>query len=432
MIDNIKIEKNSKILIAVSGGIDSVCLLHFLVSKKSQFNLTLEVINIDHQIRGEESFKDSMFVKSLCEKYNVNFNFSKVDAVNFSKENNYSLEQGARILRYKIFDEFLSSHEGFKLATAHHLRDNAETVLFNIFRGAGLKGLSGICQNSDKIIRPFINISKEEIINYAKENNLSYCTDSTNIDNYYSRNYIRNILLPLINEKFPAFENNMIKLSNISRMEDEYLDKLATEKIQNINDKYYLNINLDEVIFKRATIIILKKLGIIKDYEKTHIDSIYNLIFNQTGASICLPKNVIATRDYDNIRFEIISNNIEKIEPININKFDLIDNIIYFGNYEIYFSTDPSSLFFDFDKLPNLITIRTKKDGDIFTKFGSGTKKLKEYFIDKKIPSTSRNLIPLICVNNVVYIVSTLEISNNIKCDKTTKTKLYLHVRLSK
>ena len=161
MIDLSLIFKNQTIAVAVSGGKDSMCLLNQLLSLREKYNLTIKAINIDHSIREKDSENDSLFVKNYCEKLGVTLAFFKVDAVNFSKQNGYTLEQGARILRYEIFDNLLKENYCDVIATAHHLSDNFETMLFNIFRGTGLKGLSGIPKERNGYIRPLLKSTKQ-------------------------------------------------------------------------------------------------------------------------------------------------------------------------------------------------------------------------------------------------------------------------------
>ena len=152
-----------KIAVAVSGGKDSMCLLHSLLNKKQQLNLEIIAVNVEHNIRGKDSVSDSLFVKNYCEKVGVFLYQKSVDAPLYSKQNKLPLEEGARILRYGVFKDVLTEFKGFKIATAHHKNDLLESVLFNLFRGTGLKGLKGIEKVTEAIVRPLINVSREEI-----------------------------------------------------------------------------------------------------------------------------------------------------------------------------------------------------------------------------------------------------------------------------
>lgn len=413
--------KNQTIAVALSGGMDSMCLLHVLLSHKEVYGLTIKAINIDHSIRGEESENDSLFVKNYCEKHGVELKFFKVDAINFSKENKYTLEQGARILRYQIFNQLLNENYADKIATAHHLNDNFESVLFNLFRGSGLKGLSGINPCGDKFIRPLLNVSKEEIKNYVIKNNVPYVEDSTNSQTNYTRNYIRNVLTPLIEEKFPNAVLAVKRLSDISREENEFLNELAKSQIKKDKNGYHINVNTPPVLFKRAVIITLNLLGLEKDYEKTHVEDVFGLKLLQNGSKITLPKNIITVKEYEQISFykEKASNKITEI-PFALGSYNFKDFTL-----EISSSPTKNALVFDKDKIPKNAVIRNRKNGDVFTKFGGGTKKLKDFFIDKKIPVIKRDELLVIASGNDVLMVVGVEISDKIKVDNDTKTLLY-------
>ncbi len=427
MINLLNVKPNDKIMVALSGGSDSMCLLHLLYSQKEKLNITLQAVNIDHSIRGEESKQDSLFVKNYCEKLGVPLKTFVVDAIKFSEENGYSLEQGARVLRYQIFEKLLNEDENLLIATAHHKEDSVETILFNLFRGTGLKGITGI-QQTTKIIRPLINASKVEIIKYLTENNIPYCTDSTNSDEKYSRNYIRKEILPLISDKFPNSINNIYNFSQIAKEEDDYLDTLASKIIINEDNKIAISIENDKVLIKRAIIIVLKKLGADKDYTKKHIDTTYELISLPSGSSIDLKNGIKVVKEYDKIVFYT---NIEEKDsseyPFNLGTFN-------FSNQSVVIeSCDSENLkqetIFDFDKIPKNAVIRMRKGGDTFTKYGGTTKKLKDYFIDKKIERYIRDNIPLIAIDNKVLVIIGIAVSENVKVDKTTKNKAKASIR---
>lgn len=424
MIDLSLISKNQTIAVALSGGKDSMCLLSNLLALKNDYNLKIKAINIDHCIRGKDSENDSLFVKNYCEKLGVELAFFKVDAVKFSSENGYTLEQGARILRYQIFDNLLAENYCDVIATAHHKSDNFETVLFNIFRGTGLKGLAGIPKKRGRFIRPLLSVSRKEIEDYIIKNNIPFVEDATNFDSDYTRNYIRNEISPKILDKFPFAENSINRLSEIAIEEDEFLENLANENIKVEKENYFLPTNLNAVLIKRATKIILGKLGVDKDYEMVNLNDVVKLTTLQNGSKIVLPKGVVAVKQYDYIVFykEEQKNTISPI-PFEIKTYE-------FEDYSIVISKTPieNALTFDGDKIPPTAVIRTRLDGDIFKKFGGGTKKLKDYLIDKKIPRYSRDTIPVLAVDNQVLIIFNVEISEDIKVDSTTKNQLYAKI----
>lgn len=418
-LENVK--QGDKIAVAVSGGVDSMCLLHRLLSLKQQLSLEIIAVNIDHGIRGKASEADSLFVKNYCEKSGVFVYFKKVDAVKYSSENKVSLEAGARVLRYEVFSEVLNEFKGYKIATAHHKNDLFESVLINAFRGTGIKGLKGIEENAFNVVRPLLSSTREEILSYAKENNIPCVTDQTNFDSTYTRNYIRNELAPLILKKFPSAINSVYNLSETAREEDDFIENYAEKSVVLKNGNYVVLLSEHPAVIKRAIISAIKKCGIVKDYEKAHIDGVYNLINLQSGSEFTLPQGVTAVKGYGEIIF--YTNNVKKsnfeipftIGEINIENARVRIEETHCANFEKGVNC------FDGSKISKNAVIRYRRDGDVFTKFGSGEKKLKDYFIDKKIPVKERDFIPLIAVGNEVLVVLGVEISEKVKITSETE-----------
>lgn len=426
MFDKSLIKSGQTVAVALSGGKDSICLLHMLLNSRDELNINIKAVHVDHSIRGEESERDKNFAIDYCKSLGVEITVETVDAVKFSKENGYSVEQGARILRYGVFSKLVSSGYAELIATAHHKNDSFETLLFNLFRGAGIKGLTGIPSKNDYIIRPLINLTREEIDLYADKHQLPFVFDSTNLEAKYSRNYIRNEIVPKILQKFPDAVNAGARFSKIAKEEDLYLDNLAKLLITERDEKFYIPLSAEDVLLSRAIIIALSKVGLEKDYEYVHVLQIKNLKNLQSGAEVTLPKNVLAKREYENV---VIFINEQKINDII---YDYSVNSFNFNGKTIEISNLDGELKFDGDKIPKGAIIRTRNEGDVFTKFGGGTKKLKEFLIDKKIPALERDNIPLIALGNVVYLIFGVEISDHIKITKETKNVLYAKIKNSR
>ena len=419
MIDKTLFSSGDVVAVALSGGKDSVCLLHLLLSLREELNITVKAVHVDHSIRGKDSEDDANFVKNYCEKLGVLVKVFTVDAPLYSKQNNLSLEQGARALRYGVFKSVLDSGFATKIATAHHKNDNYESLLFNIFRGTGLKGAGGIPSINGGVVRPLLSISREEIDRYVEENNLPFTQDLTNFSSEFSRNYIRNEIVPKIINKFPNAVNSGARFSAICKEEDEFLQKLSSDIITQKEGKLYIPLTSDGVLVKRAIIIALSRLGLEKDYEYVHVLDVFNLKNLQSGAKITLPKSIVAQKEYDFILLYI--DNEQKNQtfyPFCVGTFDF-DGAVY----EI--SSSGGFLKFDGDKIPSGAVIRTRREGDVFKKFGGGTKKLKEFLIDKKIPLSKRDKLPLIAKDNTVYLIFGVEISDDIKITSNTTNILY-------
>lgn len=415
------VKKGDKLIVAISGGKDSMCLIDALLKLKNELSLELKAVNVDHKIRGEDSKSDSLFVKDYCEKAGVPLLFYEADVPTYCKKTGAGLEQGARILRYAAFNEAMSKNDGFKIATAHHLNDNFESVLFNEFRGTGLKGLRGVSANGSKFVRPLITCSRKDIDDYVELNRVPFVVDKTNFDETYSRNYIRSVLTPLILSKFPHALDAVRALSEIAREEDEFLDELAKKHLKTEPYKAIIDSSAPNVLFKRAAFIAFKHLGFATDYTRAHLESLSNLRSLKSGSTITLPQGIIAANEYGKITIYKSAPKKRADEfPFKIGEVKIGDSVIKISDKKMV-----GGLKFDGDKIPPAAVIRTRRDGDTFKKFGGGTKKLKDYLIDKKIPKLKRDELVLVASDKTVLMILGVEISDLIKVDETTKTVYY-------
>jgi len=422
------IDKNQTVAVALSGGSDSMALVHYMLSVKDKFRFNVIALNVEHGIRGKASISDTEFVKKYCEKLSVPLITYSVDSLKKAEEENLSVEQAARILRYECFYDAIRLKKCDLVATAHHSRDNLESILFNLFRGTGLSGAGGIKQNyENKIIRPFLSVSKEEIDEYVKTNDIPFVTDESNFDTDYTRNHLRLKVLPEIKTAFPEAEKALTRFAKILETDNEYLLDQAEKSVTLSKEKAQIPLSLHRAIFSRAVIIALKHLGVTRDWEKTHIDSVYNLTNLNNGSSIDLPKNIVAVREYDKISFY----KKEQIKNIEIDfttgTTEFLDDTLEV--IKVNLPVDLKSGFFvDGDKIPLGAKIRTKKDGDKFTKFGGGTKSLNDYLTDKKIPLRVRDKIAVLASGNDVLAIFGIAVSDKVKVDDTTLKILKLGV----
>jgi len=412
--------KNNTIAVALSGGSDSMSLVTYLLNNKKRLNLQLKVINIEHGIRGDESERDSNFVKKFCENNNIECFMFKVDSIKLANNKGYSLEQAARILRYECFNKVINECKADYIATAHHKSDNAETIIFNLLRGASLNGVSGIKYKTGNIIRPLIDTEKSDIEKYIADNNISYVTDSTNLDTDYTRNYIRHQIMPVLNKAFPTAENSITRFAHLAGADNDFLNNLAKKLVFIDKNAVKIEFCQERPLFYRAVVISLKALNIEKDYTLKHLESVYCLQNQQSGSGVDLIENARAVNDYNHIT-------VYKKETIDkIDEIPFTTGLVNFNGFNIKIDKkdeflEEKGLFFDLDKIPKNSVIRQRKDGDIFTKFGGGTKKLKDYFINKKILRRERDNIILIANGNDVLLIAGIEISDKIKVDKNTK-----------
>lgn len=427
------IQKGDTIGVAFSGGSDSMALLHFLHATKDKIGFNIVAIHINHGIR-KESEQEAEFAKRVCKELNIEFIYKKLNVLELASKQKLGVEECARIERYKVFDELLQSGDVNKIALAHHQSDQSETIMLNILRGSGVNGACGMDYVRGNYIRPLLDTSKKEIMQYIKDNKLSYVTDASNECNDYSRNYIRNVIFVELNKMFKntekAFCEFAKKCKDQEKLLQEKFDFTDLKKIDNIvqiPNKYFTgNLTISHKAIKQA----LNMLGEYKDFTKKHTELISGLINKNNGTTIDLPNGIIAVKDYDYISLlKHKSNNITLYLPLkeiefNFNKKYKIEIKKEFN----YKNKQNNILVLDFDKLPKGCVIRTRQDGDVFKKFGSGEKKLKEFFIDNKISNYLRDDIPLITLCNRVYCVMGYEISDDVKCDDKTKNFLVLSV----
>lgn len=295
------IKDGDKIVVGVSGGPDSITLLDLLLKLKNQNIIKFDIVvcHINHMIR-EEATSDEEYVKEYCNKHNIECFVKRAEVEEIAKQNKMGTEETGRKIRYDFFYEILEKTKSNKIATAHNANDNAETVLMNIIRGCGTSGLKGIEANNKQLIRPLIECSRTEIEEYCKQNNLNPRIDKTNFENDYTRNKIRNMLIPYIQENFnPNIIEGINRLSSLSKQENDYLEKETqkayisiVEEITNTSislDLKKFN-SLEKVIKSRVVLYTINELFKTKNgIEKKHIEDIIKLCSNNIGNKYLIP-----------------------------------------------------------------------------------------------------------------------------------------------
>lgn len=299
------IENGDKVVVGVSGGPDSIALLNILknIKENKYINFEIVVCHINHMIR-QEATSDEEYVKKYCKDNNINCYVKKVEVEKMAETQKIGTEEAGRKARYEFFNEILEKTNSNKIATAHTANDNAETVLMNIIRGSGTAGLKGIEPKRDNLIRPLIESTREEIEDYCAENKLNPRIDKTNFENIYTRNKVRNMLIPYIKKNFnPNIINSINRLSDLSKQENAYLDQI-TEKTYNSllleekNDEIILDLkafNSQELVIKNRLVLytINKVLGTRSGIEKKHIEDIIKLCSNNIGNKFLIPNKKV-------------------------------------------------------------------------------------------------------------------------------------------
>lgn len=461
-------EHGDKIIVALSGGPDSVCLLNVLYKLKEKLGMELIVCHVNHSLRGEESKRDEMFSKELSRSLGLTFREKTVDVEEMSKKESLSIESAARKARYTFFNELLEEYENSKIALAHNKNDQGETFLQRAIRGAGLKGLGGMEPKRDgKFIRPLLDITRKEIEEYIELNDLSYVIDSTNKTDDYGRNKIRHNLIPYIEENFnTSFIDTVARTQEIIRLEENYLDSLGRSALERlvIKDCNELILSKDlkkehEVIKRRVLHLAMEKIkGDREDIYSYIIDDLMDLLEGQTGRTLDLVDRIKVRQSYGDLIFTKEDNNNQSnlsnsYNPIKELKYkeskskelkskeeitlDLLKEpqSVPFNKYIItIWKSDKDSKVkakykIDGDRLKK-ITIRTRKDGDRMTPLGmTGEKRLKSIFIDKKIDRNLREELPIITdeKGEIIYLHEGI-ISEKRKITQKTEEIMYINI----
>ena len=399
--------RNKNICVAVSGGRDSMALLHYMLCRAKEYGITLSALNCDHCMRGEESEADSAFVAQYCGGNGIKLYFFKADGYGFKNE------QDARIWRLECYKKVLSQGVDY-IATAHHLNDNAETVLFNLARGTSLAGMTGISDEpSLKIIRPMIGCTREEIDGYIKENAIPFVTDSTNLSCDYTRNKIRQSVLPALEDAVHGATEAIFRFSRLAAEDEEYFSNRVDEIIIERSGGYLIKPCTEKAVFRRAARRVVAEYFCRKDYTGGQFDTLFELQGMQNGKRFEFLALTAVKEDGGIAIFE------ESKEPLNL-PFALG---VYEG-FEITLNdgvdTDKKVLMFDLNSIPDGAVIRYRREGDRFKKFGGGTKSLSDFLTDKKVPQSVRDNLVLVCIDSEVLIVGGVEISDKVKVTENT------------
>ncbi len=429
MLDNTR-----KIVVGFSGGADSLCLLHFLNCYKRELNITVEAAHVNHGIRGAEALRDADFAERFCSENGIAFHLLEANCIEESERTGESLEECGRRIRYDFFNSLCD--ETVKIATAHNCNDNAETVVFNIIRGASFNGACGIPPIRSNIIRPLILCTREEIEGYCKANNLHYITDSTNLSDDYTRNKIRHLIIPVMNEINSGALNNITSFCSSAKDVTSFITKeannvlLNADKGDNIYDVTHL-LDCDKVIAKQAIVLAFRKFC-DKSLDGQKIDKIYQLLF--TTGRLQLFGNIYVEVVKKQIRFFFMEEN-ESFTEIIVESlpFEFDDGLF---NVKIAEFTNNSEKInnllldnlIDCDKIIGNICLRTRREGDKFKPSKRKvTKSLKKLFNEMNVPIEKRDSLPLLCDDMGVFWVYSVGV--DLRCSVDSDSSNIIFVR---
>ncbi len=417
-------KKLHHILLAISGGMDSVVLFDLLLKWGVQFSAA----HANFHLRGKESDEDEAFVRKLAERKGIKLYVKNFDTRKFASEKNISLEMAARELRYTWFDELIKN-KGFScVMTAHHQDDQVETIIYNLVKGSSIRGLRGMKLVNDDIVRPLINISKDEIIGYAKENELEFVTDKTNADTTFQRNFIRHKIIPLLKQINPSLGStlgkNALLFSHIEEIVKGQLEVFKEDVV--FEKKNTIEVDLNRLKSFTGGNYLLYEYLKVKKLSLQNFDNILEIIDAQTGAKL-------ETSDalYLKNRNLLVINSLKRVEmePVYIHKGqrevtygDYYFTFEFISGNEIQISKKPNEAYLNASKISYPIMIRPWNSGDSFTPFGmTGRKKLSDYFIDKKISVSKKMSIPVIEMGGEIVWITGFTIDDRFKIDDNCK-----------
>lgn len=445
------INENENIVIGVSGGPDSMALLYVLLQIRDIIPFNIHVAHVNHGVRGEDARKDQLFVENTANKLNLPFHTIDVNMIQHGKDKGISAEEAGRELRYGFFREILQNEGGGKIAVAHNLNDQAETLLMRFMRGTGIDGLKGMDFIYGDIIRPILGIDRKEIEDFIEINNIGTVLDKTNLEPIYTRNKVRLELIPYIQENFnPNILNTLWRMSRISALDSDFLEdysqKILNKLVKNhdknsiiLNGESFLQIHksIQQRIIRNAILEINGSLQGISEAQTAAVLNLFLLL--ETGKEVHISNNLIAKVSYGDLIIQKWINNVEVdyFYSLNIPGKTILNNLGYEFNIKVYdiskdfiMTKSKNVRYFDYEALKGSISLRNRKNGDRFTPFGmKGTKKLKDYFIDEKIHKDLRNKIPLIIDDeNILWVVG---YRTNDLYKITEKTKKVLEISIN-
>lgn len=445
------INKDDHIIVAVSGGPDSMALLYFFLEHPTYFR-KLSVAHVEHGLRGETSIQDMAFVKAYCEQKGIPFYCHQPNVYEAKAKHGFSTQEAARYCRYEWFEKLMAEIGATKLALAHHGDDQIETILMRQVRG-GVSGLRGIPVKrpyaNGMIIRPLLCVSKQQILDYCQLENIPYKIDESNETEAYQRNRFRKHMLPFLKEENSKVHEVFQRQSEWFHEEDQYLQNLAKEEMEKvIVEKNDGEITLSIDRFSQVPLALQRRgLHLILNYlsqeagthvTMQHLELIIDMLKHGKPSSVLhLPKGILVEKRYKHCVFYCISKGV-KVKSLHEKKIE-IPGITYIGlgylrativnKTDVSFGSKDEDVFYaDMDKLKTPLFVRSRKQGDYFAPFGlDGTKKVKHIFIEKKVPKKKRDTWPIVvdCQDEILWLPH-LRRSNKALIDQGTEKILVL------
>jgi tRNA(Ile)-lysidine synthase len=432
------------VVVALSGGPDSVALLHTLNSLKATYRIDLHAAHLEHGLRGEESLEDMRFVEVLSKDLGIPVTTRRENVGQRAAASSLSLEAVARQVRYAFLDEVLEETGASKIATGHNANDQAETLLLNLLRGSGIAGLCGIRPAiGGRIIRPMIEAKREEILLYLKEKDLAFRTDTTNEDDSFDRNRVRRSLIPLVEKDFnPRIVDSLVRTASVFSLVAEYFEGQVGEVMKTCcrRDDGRIIVNLELFAAVPHIVKLFTLYSVLRslegDDQVVSFDTLSALLNiaarSQSGSRVDIGSGIVAVKEYDNL---VVGRDIALSEPyelpLSIPGVTRIEQarcafeigILHEKRASAGLYTSGEAAYFDFDKLALPLHARNWREGDKFVPFGlSGSKKVHDIFIDEKVPISERARIPIVCDRDDIIWVAGVRRAERARITDETKT----------
>ncbi len=419
------------VLAALSGGADSMALLHVLYSLKDEYNIKIVAAHFNHGIRGEEAKRDENFCVEVCKNLGVELFVGSADIPALAKENGLGVEECGRKERYAFFEKVASEA---KIATAHTLSDCEETFLFNLARGASLKGLGSIPPVRDNIIRPLIYCSRDDIENYCFENKIPFVIDSTNLSDEYTRNSIRHNIVPQLKKINPSFDSAFERCLCSLREDEELLDILSISVLENAKTKNGYRVEMLNTVHpslrRRAVAKIIEEITAEKP-QAHHIGAVCDILSNGgstqilTGVSLCVYNGVLAKEESSADEWEQAF-----VQGMNFLPYETVNSSVYDKNDKINiqkFNKELLANVIDYDKIKGVLIFSSIKQGDKIRPNGRGvTKQLRRLFNENQVPPSHRNRISVLRDECGVVWVSGVGVDERVSAGENTQRFLIL------
>lgn len=472
------ISKEDYVIAGVSGGADSVCLFFTLLALKSELGAGFTVVHVNHGLRGDAADHDEAFVRQLCEKYAVPLEVLHVHLESIAKKRKQSVEEAGRMVRREAFEEACRKYHGTRIALAHHQNDNAETLLWNLARGTGLPGMGGIRPVNGRYIRPLLCMSRNEIEQFLRERNLSFCTDETNEDTTYTRNRLRHEVIPVLEKEVntQAVRHMNEAMEQVWEIQDymQAQSEEAFEKYTKISPEPPKSCLIDKEIQKKYPDMLCRMIlrhalqlvaGQMQDVGRTHICAVQELFRKQVGRSLDLPFSVKAVRTYEGVKLCQIQEDDGKMPekkrqgtnpagrehlvsgncpyPLCIPGETDLSNLHLTIRCSIFSKTESFSMkeipektytkWFDYDIIKEPPCIRTRQSGDYITIDQAGHhQRLKSWFINQKIPAGERDNILCIADGSEIMWILGHRMSSAYQISSHTKQILQIEAEEEK